>query len=71
MQFVFARAIRLARVTKGFTQAQLADKIGINAAHMSRIENNTTGVSERMLLLVAKALELEPWEVVAYAKHSR
>lgn len=67
MQSVFAKAIRRARVDKELTQAQLADRIGISGCHMSRIENTSRGVSESSFLRVAEALELPPFELLAYA----
>jgi HTH-type transcriptional regulator / antitoxin HipB len=39
--FKFGALIQQARLKKGYTQAQLADKIGSNKAYISRVENNT------------------------------
>lgn len=39
--FKFGALIQQARLKKGYTQEQLANKIGSNKAYISRVENNS------------------------------
>jgi Zn-dependent peptidase ImmA (M78 family)/DNA-binding XRE family transcriptional regulator len=48
--------IILARESEGITQAELADKIGINQANISRIENGFLSASKEITEKIAKAL---------------
>jgi len=48
--------IILARETEGLTQKELADKVGINQANISRVENGFISVSEDILKKIADVL---------------
>ncbi len=49
--------IRIARLQKGLTQAELGAAAGCSNNHMSHIETGQTKVSLTMLLRISKALE--------------
>lgn len=44
------------RVSRGFTQENLAEMVGCNTSHISNIENNHTKVSLNVLLSIANSL---------------
>lgn len=48
--------IILARETEGLTQKELADRVGINQANISRIENGFISVSEEMIKKISEIL---------------
>ena len=47
--------IVLARETRGFTQQNLADKLDLPRANVSRLENGETNVQQETLLAISKA----------------
>lgn len=49
-------AVTWARQAKGWTQAALAQAIGISASHMSEIEAGSRNATPRLLILLAEAL---------------
>ena len=49
-----------------FSQEQLADKLGVDQSHLSRIENARIGISLDMLFRVADALEIEPYQLLKF-----
>lgn len=49
--------IKEVRLSKGYTQDYLAEKVGCNTSHISNIENNHTKVSLNVLVAIANALE--------------
>jgi transcriptional regulator with XRE-family HTH domain len=53
------RLIRQARKRSGFTQIDLADKIGISFQPINRIENGFESVSLHNLRLICEAIGLE------------
>lgn len=58
--------IRLARIKKGMTLAELAEKIGITAPYLSDIERGNRRGSYATLVKIGQALEIpveEIWEV--------
>ena len=56
------------RKLKGMTQAQLAQKVGINRTHISNIEapKMATQISVETLLKVADVLEIKTWKLFAF-----
>ncbi len=48
------------RRLKGLTQEQLAEAIGIDQTHLSKIERATVGISLDMLFAIAENLDIEP-----------
>ncbi len=51
--------VRSARAEKGFTQAVLAEKIGVSRQSINYIENGTIAPSVTLALLLAKVLDRE------------
>jgi predicted transcriptional regulator/DNA-binding XRE family transcriptional regulator len=51
--------VRALRRHKGFTQAQLAQRLGISASYLNLIEHDKRGLSAPLLLKVAEILDLD------------
>ncbi|MGI5963508.1 MAG: helix-turn-helix domain-containing protein [Lawsonibacter sp.] len=49
--------VRHARKTRGFSQEELAERVGISVTHMSHIETGNTKLSLPVLAALATALE--------------
>lgn len=47
---IFGKILRDYRVKAGFTQEELAEKIGISLKYISRIENGNNGVKTQTLI---------------------
>ena len=56
------------RKKKGYTQEQLAEKVGISRSHLSTIEapNITKAFSIELLFDIATALEIEPYKLLIF-----
>jgi transcriptional regulator with XRE-family HTH domain len=55
--------LRAARVLKGFTQLQLAEKVGTKEIEISRIETGRVQPSEQMKRRIADVLQKPPFEL--------
>jgi transcriptional regulator with XRE-family HTH domain len=53
------------RAERGFTQAELADRVGISRVAVSHLESSRTVPSERTVALLAGIFGCEPHELVA------
>lgn len=62
-------AIAYYRKRKGFTQEQLAEKVGISRQHMGAIEapNMVRAISLDTLFNIATALEIEPYILLKFS----
>lgn len=62
-------AISYYRKRKGFTQEQLAERIGISRQHMGAIEapNMVRAISLDVLFNVAAVLEIEPYVLLKFS----
>lgn len=56
--YKIGQQIRKYRKAHGFSQEQLAEKIGISVTHMSHIETGNTKLSLSVFVDIAKALEV-------------
>ena len=54
----YGKAIRIVRSSRGLSQAQLGERMGTDASHISRIEAGQRGVSLKTLEACAKALQI-------------
>ena len=54
------------RKSNGFTQEVLAEKIGIDQNHMSKIEVASVGVSLDVLFAIAQALHVAPYKLLDF-----
>lgn len=52
------------RKSRGLTQVQLAEKVGISQAHISRLENGDDSVSLKLLAELAQALGVRPSDLL-------
>lgn len=62
-------AIAYYRKRKGFTQEDLAEKIGISRQHLGAIEapNMVRSISLDVLFCIASVLEIEPYFLLKFA----
>ncbi len=51
-----ANRLRTARLSKGLTQRELAERVGTDQGHVSRLERNHRGVSVEILGAIAREL---------------
>lgn len=58
---LLGKRIKELRKSKGFTQEGLAEKVGIDSKHLSRIECGVNFPSLDLLIKIANTLEIEPW----------
>ncbi len=56
--YAIGQRVRKFRKALGFSQEQLAEKVGISTTHMSHIETGNTKLSLNVLVLLACALEV-------------
>jgi len=66
----FGIQIQRLRRRAGLTQEQLAERLGINQDMVSRLENGKVGILISRLVLLAKALNVEPKELFSFEKGS-
>ena len=52
--------IVLYRKCRGMTQGALAERVGIDQSHLSRIENASIGVSMDLVFAIAETLQVSP-----------
>lgn len=57
---VIGRRIKNARLEQNLTQEELADKIDISVAFMSRVERGTSQINLRRLTQIAEILNVSP-----------
>lgn len=55
----------------GATQAELAERLGMDVANYQRIEHGRTNLTLRTLVRLAEALEVEPREILAPPSRGR
>ncbi len=58
------RLICLCRRRAGLTQRELASQAGLSAGYLGSVENGRKALSVEPLLLIAKALGVEPFELM-------
>ena len=58
------------REEKGFTQAQLAEKVGIAEKYLSALERGNKWGSFETLISLANALDVEPYELLLPKKET-
>ena len=56
----FNEKMKLHRIANGWTQTELAEKMGVKQAVISRWESETRTPTPRNVVLIAKALNVEP-----------
>src|SRR3954463_5130599 len=64
------RRIASRRTSLGWTQQELADRIGVSRVAVSHIEAGLRDPGERTVTLLAGLFKLEPWELVAGTSYS-
>ncbi len=62
----FEKKLRLARLTKGFTQEQLANELGIEISQISRIERGVINTSITTLYSISKVLNVDVSELFVF-----
>jgi transcriptional regulator with XRE-family HTH domain len=61
----FGRKMAKARLERGWTQQDLADRVGVSRVALSHIEAGMTWPNERTVTLLAGWFKVEPTELVA------
>lgn len=62
--------IKRARITKGMTQIQLAERIGVDQRTIINIENYRGNPKFEVLFPLIRELDIDPWEVFYPEKDS-
>lgn len=57
---IIGKRIRNSRIEKRLTQEELADRLNISVAYMSRMERGSTKVNLKRLIQIAEILDLTP-----------
>jgi transcriptional regulator with XRE-family HTH domain len=60
-----AERIRMARLSKGLSQQNMADDLGITVAAYSNIERGLTDISVSRVFLIAGILKVDPISLIA------
>ena len=61
---VISHHVRRFRDQKGWTQEDLSDRAGIDRSYLARLEAQSLNISVNVLFALAKALEVEPEELL-------
>jgi len=67
----FGKAVRIARVRKGWSQQQLAETASLARSHLSNIERGTKDPGLEVQERIARALGLSLPELLTAAEHER
>jgi len=62
----FGENLRKLRLSKGFTQEQLANELGIEISQISRIERGVINTSVTTLYAISKTLQIDVSELFAF-----
>jgi transcriptional regulator with XRE-family HTH domain len=62
------QVIRRLREKKGWSQEELAHRVGTTAANLSRIETGKHGASETLTVLLARELGMKVYQLIALAE---
>lgn len=62
----FGQKLRYLRLEKGFTQEKLSLEIGTDNSYISNIENARNDIPLSRIRLIAKALGVEPYELLKF-----
>ena len=63
---MFGNKIRMIRELRGFSQNQVAGRLGITQASYSRIETNQRKLDTETLEKIAKELEVKPIDIISH-----
>lgn len=55
-------AIRRERYRVGMTQQELADAVGMSRSYLAQMERGRKGIYVAWLLMIAEALDADPWD---------
>ena len=68
-ELVFWKAIRNARKASDLTRQEFADRLEVGYSRVRQLEvcSYGAGISEKLFLRVAKALDITPLELLGYA----
>ncbi len=67
----FSKLLREARIARGMSQEQLANRAGIHRTHISLIERNHRSVRLETLERLALALNIEPADLIPHASRGK
>ena len=58
--------IRTLRQKRGWTQFEMAERLGIDRSYLAEVETGKIEVCLRNLALLAEAFELEAWQLLKF-----
>lgn len=64
----FGRAVRAARVERGFVQEEAAARVGLDRSYFGAIERGEYNVSYLTVLKIARGLNMPPTELILRAE---
>ena len=62
----FGQKVKTLRQQRGFTQEKLSLEIGTDNSYISNIENARNDIPLSRIRLIAKALDVEPYELLKF-----
>lgn len=62
----FGQKVKVLRLERGFTQEKLSLEIGTDNSYISNIENARNDIPLSRIRLIAKALNVEPYELLKF-----
>jgi len=67
----YGKAIRTIRASKGITQKEFSNVLGLDPSYISRIEQNTRTPSTELLELIAKKLDIPFYLLILLASEKK
>ncbi len=65
LRFLFGQRVKALRIAAGMSQEAFADRCGFARSYMSRIERGCSNASLDAIEVLAEALSVEPWQLLA------
>jgi transcriptional regulator with XRE-family HTH domain len=65
---IVAIRVRQVRTAKGWTQEELADRVGLSVRYIGMLERGVNSPTVRVLSKLAAALQVDPLELIRRAK---
>ncbi|MCV5632650.1 helix-turn-helix domain-containing protein, partial [Escherichia coli] len=65
LRYLFGQRVKEFRIAIGLSQEAFADRCGFARSYMSRIERGCSNASLDAIEVLADALRIEPWQLLA------
>lgn len=66
LRYLFGQRVKEFRIAIGLSQEAFADRCGFARSYMSRIERGCSNASLDAIEVLADALRIEPWQLLAF-----